>query len=210
MLTMRSLVFLFGPLLLGQDQTARLTAERAYQAQQIRYFEALIAAQSFADRSGLFCRNAADNALLNGVANFGGPRNDPVDSGDGAFHRKMEEMRAFQQQKDMLAHIKHGPIGGLTLEDLRTAYKELEAARPVTREGEALRQREIAAINKAFADYQDEFAACRVRVTYGDLPSAPYPHNPVLPLPTNEQLRDDIKTAKDRIAVIDRTLQAKP
>ena len=182
----------------------RLTAERDYETQQLRFHESMLATSSFADRADLFCRNAADAALMNQNPGFSIESHDltpPADIG-AELQKQMVEGQRSKNRRDLLNSLPHGY--GLTLDDLKTANTQLMHERPSAREAEVLRQEKLSAINQALLDYIKEASACHTAVLYGTRDG--FGVIPPFPLPTDDALRKDAKQERDRIAQIDQEL----
>lgn len=185
----------------------KLTAELDYDTQQLKFNESMLATYSFADRADLFCRNAADAALMNQSPGFSTGSYDltpPVDIG-AELQRQMIEGQQSKNRRDLLNSLPHESYG-LTLNDLKAANTQLTHERPSTREAEVLRQQKLAAINQALVDYIKEASACHTAVLYGNRNAFGVTVIPPFPLPTDDALRKDAKQERDRIAQIDQEL----
>jgi hypothetical protein len=191
-----------------QDDAERQTLiiQRDNEKQQLTFHESMLATPSFAARSDLFCKNVADASLANGSPSFAG--SDP--SIPFNLHWELERLKAqiqhHQNGLSLVNSIEHGP-DGLTLADLKNAYTRLMREHPSTREDELERQEKLSAVGEGVADYEKEFAACRVAVLYGK-PSRGIgdTDTPPFPLPTDDELREQIRQHRERIAQIEHEL----
>ncbi len=195
-------------------QTQKLIAERDYEMQQLRFHESMLAASSFAVRTDLFCRDAADAYLANGISAFGStaPITNRVEA-EMELERELAERMdpAVQSRENFVRSIKHGPYG-LTLNDLNNAYAQLMREEPSTREAEMWRDQKLYAIREVIAAYNKEFRDCRVAVIYGEAPGPPrvgIRPLPPLPLPTDDELRKKCSQGRERIAQIERELASR-
>ncbi len=194
------------------DRVRHLIAERSFEQEQLDLHRRMLSSSSFAQRTDLFCRDDADSSLANGEPSFSGGKTNPFGPVDleAELERKLLETRQVQTRQRLPNPIPRGPFG-LTVADLRNAYNRLLNDKPPTREGEALRQQTMFAIRETLTDYNKEFEACRVAVTYAEAPGTPrtlLPPAKPFPLPTNDQLRDFIKQELKRIEDIDSELKS--
>lgn len=170
----------------------KLIAERDFETEQLQFHEKMLATSSFAERTKLFCRDAADAALANNLHGFDHTAYSGTD-----LARSMAEGRESQARRSILESIPHGPYG-LTINDLNSALARLRDE-PSTREGEVVRQQKVSAIRYALADYDREFDACRRAITFGEA-------GVTFPLPTSAELRGKTAHERERIAEINREL----
>ncbi len=185
----------------------KLIAERDYEGQQLALQESMLAAPSFAVRTDLFCRDAADAYLANGLHGFSS--DPPIATSQEA---QMEMDRRFAEARDVdlqfrrnfVRSIKHGPYG-LTLDDLKTTYTQLMKEQPSTREAEVLRDQKLSAIREGIGGYAKELSGCRTAVVYGQ-PGLFGRRAPPVPLPTDDELREKCRRGRERIAQIEREL----
>ena len=174
----------------------KLIAEKDFETEQLQFHEKMLATSSFAERTKLFCRDAADASLAN---NFHGFDHTAYSGADLAG--SMAEARESQARRVILESIPHAPYG-LTINELNSAHERLLRDQPSTREGEVMRQQKLSAIQYALADYNREFDACRKAVIYGE-------GGVTFPLPTNAELREKTAHERERIAEINRELASR-
>ncbi len=119
----------------------------------------------------------------------------------------MNKAQEYQDRKALLDSIPHGSYG-LTLNDLKIAYAQLSTEKPPTREGEMLRQRKLAAINRAGADYT-KFNACETSRYLWQTRNNRHGARSFLQrnFPTDDMLRGQAVKERERIAQIDQELR---